>query len=52
MNKSLYVKKRLFNIYDNDQMEAIKKGFYEIIPLRLLKNFNEFDLDVNIHRLE
>jgi len=34
---------------DNEQMEAIKEGFYELIPLRLLKNINEFDLDVTIN---
>jgi len=31
---------------DQLQMKAIKKGFSTIIPIYLLKKFNEFDLDV------
>jgi len=27
-------------------MDAIKKGFYRIIPFELIKRFNEFDLEV------
>ena len=37
---------KLNNSNDKEQLEALKEGFYEIIPQNINKIFNEFDLKV------
>ena len=37
---------KLNNTNDKEQLEALKEGFYEIIPQNINKIFNEFDLKV------
>ncbi|KAL6632416.1 hypothetical protein U3516DRAFT_656021 [Neocallimastix sp. 'constans'] len=46
-NKEEYIK--LNTTKDKDQMEAIKRGFYKVIPNDSLKRFNEFDLELLIY---
>jgi len=45
---SLIVKNRLIETSDREQMDAIKEGFYEIIPYKISSIFNEVDLKVHI----
>jgi len=41
---NLVIKYKLNNTNDKEQLEALKKGFYEIIPKNINKTFNEFEL--------
>ncbi len=41
------VKYKLNNTSDKEQFNALKQGFYEIIPLRINSVINEIDLKVN-----
>jgi len=42
----LVLEHKLNNTNDKEQLEALKEGFYEIIPQNINKIFNEFDLKV------
>jgi len=42
------IKYKLNNSNDKEQFEAIKEGFYEIIPMNLKTIIDEFDLKVKI----
>jgi len=42
----LVLEHKLNNSNDKEQLEALKEGFYEIIPQNINKIFNEFDLKV------
>jgi len=42
----LVIKYKLNNTSDKEQLNAIKHGFYEIIPKDINRTFNELDLKV------
>jgi len=43
----LVIENKLYNTNDKDQLNALKQGFYEIIPQSINSILDEIDLRVN-----
>ncbi len=43
----MVIKNKLFNTNDNEQLNALKQGFYEIIPQSINTILDDVDLKVN-----
>ena len=44
----MVIENKLYNTNDKDQLNALKQGFYEIIPQSINSILDEIDLKVNL----